>query len=156
MTTIFPVPEESAEKREDHRGWLQVIHESDRMVLKRSFSRAGVFRGMHVQLAPSPQVKLIRLIRGRIIDFVVSMRDEGRIIHRREIGPDLGWVRIDAEYAHGYYAIEDSLFEYICDGAYDPKAERSFSITRYLEEEMGIDNIILSDKDRAAPPIEVK
>lgn len=156
MSDIFPIPELSAARREDHRGWLQVLYESETMVLKRSYSRAGVFRGLHVQMEPSPQVKLIRVLSGRILDFILSVRDDDGIIHHREIGPDLGWVRIGSEYAHGFYALEDSLFEYICDGAYDEAAERSFSITRYLEEEMGITNLILSDKDRAAQPIEVR
>lgn len=149
----FPTLQDSARKREDNRGWLQVLYESDAMVLKRSFSKAGVFRGLHVQVAPSPQVKLIRVVSGRIIDFLVDLGDDTKTIHRKEIGPEQDWVKIDAQYAHGFYAVEDTIFEYVCDGGYDEGNEKAFSITDYLEAELGLGNLILSDKDRASPPL---
>lgn len=149
----FPTLQDEATKREDNRGWLQVLYESDAMVLKRSFSKAGVFRGLHVQVDPSPQVKLIRVVSGRIIDFLVDLGDDAKIIHRKELGPEQDWVRIDTQYAHGFYAMEDTLFEYVCDGGYDEPNELAFSITPYLESQLGLANLILSDKDRASPPL---
>ena len=145
--------EAGAHRREDSRGWLAVIYESGQVVLKRSFSRKGVFRGLHAQIAPSPQVKIIRVVSGRIIDFVVSLDDPERRIHHRELGPEDGWVMIDSAYAHGFYALEDCIFEYVCDGRYDVSSERAFSIIGYLARVMGITGVILSDKDRAAPPL---
>jgi dTDP-4-dehydrorhamnose 3,5-epimerase len=150
---LFPSVQDGAIKREDSRGWLQVLYESDTVVLKRSFSKAGVFRGLHVQVAPSPQVKLIRVVSGRIIDIVVSLDDPTKTIHHKEIGPAHDWVRIDAHFAHGFYAVEDSVFEYVCDGGYDEANEQAFSLTNWLQSELGLENLIVSDKDRASPSL---
>jgi dTDP-4-dehydrorhamnose 3,5-epimerase len=149
----FPSLEKDATCYADDRGWLQVLYESDHLVLKRSFSKAGVFRGLHVQMEPSPQVKLIRVVEGRIIDFLVDVRETNGTIHRKELEPRDGWVRIDAHYAHGFYALEDTLFEYVCDGGYDEANEKAVSIVAFLEQELGLEKLTLSDKDRSAPPL---
>jgi dTDP-4-dehydrorhamnose 3,5-epimerase len=149
----FPSVQDHAQKREDNRGWLQVLYESDAMVLKRSFSKAGVFRGLHVQMAPCPQVKLIRVVSGKIIDVIVSMNDPAREIFHKELVPADDWVRIDAHYAHGFYAVEDTIFEYVCDGGYNEPAELAFSITTWLRDSLGLENAILSAKDLASPPL---
>lgn len=143
----------TAQRREDNRGWLEVLYESDAMVLKRSFSRQGVFRGLHVQQAPSPQTKVIRVVSGSIVDVVVSMDDPAREIRTATLTPADGWVRIDAQYAHGFYALQDTVFEYVCDGGYDEASEQAFSIADRLPALLGVDVVILSDKDRAAPPL---
>jgi dTDP-4-dehydrorhamnose 3,5-epimerase len=149
--TRFPQPLEANERWADNRGWLQLIHESGTMAMKRSFSRKGVFRGLHVQQAPSLQTKVIRVVEGRIIDFVVSLDDPAKTIESRELGPDDGWIIIAPDLAHGFYALEDTLFEYVCDGGYDEARELGFSIVDYLATEHGITDPILSAKDSAAP-----
>ncbi|WP_374943851.1 dTDP-4-dehydrorhamnose 3,5-epimerase family protein [Sphingomonas sp.] len=149
---VFPLLEGEAPRIEDARGWLQVLYETPNTVLKRSFSRAGVFRGLHAQAAPSPQTKIIRVASGRIIDFLVSLDDSARTLHHREIGPGDGWIRVAARYAHGFYALEDTIFEYVCDGGYDESSEQAFSILDSLRD-MGIVNPILSDKDCGAPAL---
>ena len=143
----------TAPRREDNRGWLDVLYESDAMVLKRSFSKAGVFRGLHVQRAPSPQTKVIRVVSGAIVDVVVSLDDPALELRTTTLTPADGWVRIDAEYAHGFYALQDTVFEYVCDGGYDEASELAFSIADRLPELLGVETVILSDKDRAAPPL---
>jgi dTDP-4-dehydrorhamnose 3,5-epimerase len=143
---------EGAPRFEDERGWLQVLYESEATILKRSFSRAGVFRGLHAQAAPSSQTKIIRVVSGRIVDFLVSLEDPDRTILHRKIESADGWVRIAAQYAHGFYAVEDTIFEYVCDGRYDEASEQSFSIVDHLRT-MGIIDPILSAKDRAARPL---
>jgi dTDP-4-dehydrorhamnose 3,5-epimerase len=145
--------DQTAHRREDNRGWLEVLYESDAMVLKRSFSKKGVFRGLHVQQAPSPQTKVIRVVEGAIVDVVVSMGDPSRALKTTTLTSADGWVRIDAEYAHGFYALEDTLFEYVCDGGYDEASEEAFSIADRLPALLGVETVILSDKDRAAPPL---
>lgn len=151
--SYFPSLQEQAVTRADDRGWLQILYESDQVILKRSFSKAGVFRGLHVQMEPSPQVKLIRVIEGRIIDFVVDVGDVNKVIHRKELGPQDDWVRIDAQYAHGFYAIENTLFEYVCDGSYDEASEMALSIVTFLRDELGLEKLQLSDKDQSATPL---
>lgn len=145
--------DQTTRRREDDRGWLEVLYESDSMVLKRSFSRAGVFRGLHVQRASSEQTKVIRVVSGAIVDVVVSMNDPARELHTARLTPEDGWVRIGAEYAHGFYALQDTVFEYVCDGGYDEASELAFSIADRLPDLLGVDTVILSDKDRAAPPL---
>ena len=140
-------------RREDNRGWLEVLYESDAMVLKRSFSRKGVFRGLHVQRAPSAQTKVIRVVEGSIVDVLVSMDDPSRALKTMTLTPADGWVRIDAQYAHGFYALQDTVFEYVCDGGYDEASEEAYSIADRLPALLGVDTVILSDKDRAAPPL---
>lgn len=153
MAELFPRIEREAVRREDERGYLEVLYESGQAVLKRSFSRKHAFRGIHWQPDPSPQVKLFRVVSGAIIDFIVPMDDPARPIHHDTIRPEDGWVRIDARFAHGFLALEDSLFEYFCDGGYDPAGELAFSITDHVKAVTGIDHIILSAKDQAAPPL---
>lgn len=145
--------DQTAHRREDNRGWLEVLYESEAMVLKRSFSRKGVFRGLHVQRAPSPQTKVIRVVEGRIVDIVVDLDDPALDLKTATLTPADGWVRIDAQYAHGFYALDDTLFEYVCDGGYDEASEAAFSIADRLPALLGVETVILSDKDRAAPPL---
>jgi len=146
--------DQTTRRREDNRGWLEVLYESDTVVLKRSFSRAGVFRGLHVQQAPSAQVKVIRVVSGAIVDVVVSMDDPARELKTATLTPVDGWVRIGAEFAHGFYALEDTVFEYVCDGGYDEASEQAFSIAGRLPALLGVEAVILSDKDKGAPPLE--
>lgn len=145
--------DQTTHRREDNRGWLEVLYESDAMVLKRSFSRKGVFRGLHVQRAPSAQTKVIRVVSGSIVDVLVSMDDPSRELKTATLTPEDGWVRIGADYAHGFYALQDTVFEYVCDGGYDEASEEAYSIADRLPALLGVETVILSDKDRAAPPL---
>lgn len=149
----FACLDRTAHRREDSRGWLEVLYESDAMVLKRSFSKQGVFRGLHVQRAPSPQTKVIRVVEGRIVDIIVDLNDPTLDLKTTILTPKDGWVLIGPWYAHGFYAMEDTLFEYVCDGGYDETSEAAYSIADRLPSLLGVTTVILSDKDRAAPPL---
>ncbi len=151
----FQLLEPRAKRHADQRGHLDVLYEQGKVVLKRSFSKAGVFRGMHWQRPPHAQIKLIRVESGRILDFVVDLSDSPLRLYRRELVPDDGWVQIDAHLAHGFYAIEDTDFEYLCIGEYNEGAESNFSITSFLQSTLGLTQFTLSAKDAAALPLEV-
>jgi dTDP-4-dehydrorhamnose 3,5-epimerase len=153
MSGHFPRIEQDAVRRSDERGYLEVLYESDRCVLKRSYSHKGAFRGLHWQDEHSPQVKIIRVLQGRIADFLVDMSDPHRVIHHDFISPSDGWVRIGAHYAHGLYALEDTLFEYFCDGGYDESSEQAFAITDQIRQILGVEHVILSDKDMKSQPL---
>lgn len=146
--------DQTTRRREDDRGWLEVLYESDAMVLKRSFSRRGVFRGLHFQVEPSAQTKVIRVVSGSIVDVVVDMSNPMLEPKTATLTPTDGWVRIDARYAHGFYALEDTVFEYVCDGGYDEGSELAYSIAHRLPALLGVTNAILSEKDMAAPALE--
>lgn len=150
MSFVFTSLSQCSQRIEDVRGHLEVLYESSQLVLKRSFSKKGVFRGMHIQLPPHEQTKLIRIISGRIIDFVVEIDSKERSVYWQEIDATNDWIKIDSKFAHGFYALEDTTFEYICDGAYNEEAERSYSIIRFLEKTMGLNELVLSEKDERA------
>lgn len=151
----FVVLDQAATRRVDSRGHLDVLYEQGEVVLKRSYSRAGVFRGMHWQRPPYVQTKLIRVASGRILDFVVDAESTERQLFYRELGPEDGWVQIGAHFAHGFYAMQDTEFEYLCHGAYNESAEQSYSIADFLSQRLGLRNVILSAKDAAAAPLAV-
>jgi dTDP-4-dehydrorhamnose 3,5-epimerase len=153
MTDLFPRIEFLAHRLEDDRGFLEVLYESSSAVLKRSFSHKFVFRGLHWQDDTAPQAKIIRVISGKIADFVVDMRDPFRAIHHNFIDPADGWVLIEPCYAHGLFALEDTLFEYFCDGGYNESAEHAFLISEHIKKVLGVDKVILSPKDTASSPL---
>jgi dTDP-4-dehydrorhamnose 3,5-epimerase len=153
VSDLFPRIEQDALRIADDRGHIDILYESGACVLKRSFSKAGVFRGLHWQAESSPQVKIFRVVTGRIADVIVAMDDPARTPHVAEIVPEDGWVRIDARFAHGFYAYEDSVFEYFCDGGYDESAELGFNIAARLPALVGVTTVQLSPKDAAAPAL---
>ena len=153
MKDAFEYPAKTSIKREDDRGYLEVLYENNTTILKRSFSRKGVFRGLHRQHKPYLQNKLIRVVDGAIIDFVVDVEKKDAQVESTKITPESDWVLIDGRFAHGFYALEDTVFEYICDGAYAEDSEEAYSIVEYLCSLSFVDEIILSDKDQVAKPL---
>jgi len=153
MDDIFKRLSKSSVKREDSRGHLEVLYENNTTILKRSFSKKGVFRGLHRQAEPFLQEKIIRVVSGSIVDFVVDVESESFSISSQKITPESDWVLIEGRYAHGFYALEDTVFEYICDGSYNEDAEESYSIAEYLSGLPFVDEVIMSEKDLAAKPI---
>ena len=110
---------------------------------------------MHWQAPPHLQTKLIRVVSGRIRDFVVDPFAARPWIYHKAIGPEHGWVRIDACWAHGFLALTDCEFEYICHGAYSESSERAWSIAPFLISQLSISLLARSDKDAAAPVLQV-
>ena len=136
----------------DGRGSISILYESDTAVLKRSSSKKGVFRGLHRQISPSEQIKIIRIISGKIIDFVSDPDQEDEIIWYTELSSKDDWVRIDSRLAHGFYALEDVVFEYFCDGKYDEALEQSYRVDGIISKVLGLQPIFLSDKDLKGSP----
>ena len=130
-----------------------MLYEEDDVVLKRSFSHAGVFRGMHWQRPPHHQTKLIRVVSGRILDFVADPLTQPAKLYRREISALDGWIQIDSHLAHGFYAIDDTKFEYLCIGAYNEREELNYSITEFLKTIVKLEVLELSLKDSNAKPL---
>jgi dTDP-4-dehydrorhamnose 3,5-epimerase len=120
---------------------------------------AGTLRGLHFQLAPDPQAKLVRVITGAIYDVAVDVR-EGSPTFGRWCG-----VRLDAQegaqvlipvgFAHAYLTLEpNTLVAYKVDGFYNKAAEGGI---RWDDPDLKIDwplpasQILVSDKDAALP-----
>ena len=120
-----------------------------------SRSHRHVLRGLHFQLKPHAQGKLVRVLRGSVLDVVVDIRKDG---------PTFGQhysVRLDANdplqlwippgLAHGFLALEqDTVFAYKCTHYYHKASERTI---RWNDPDLGIDwgitGPIVSDKDQA-------
>jgi dTDP-4-dehydrorhamnose 3,5-epimerase len=153
VVDYFPRIERDALRLTDARGHIDILYESGTSVLKRTFSRKGVFRGMHWQAPPAPQVKLFRVVEGSIADFVIDMDDPERAMHHSVVGSSDGWVRIAANLAHGFYAFDDCVFEYFCDGGYDEAREVGFNVADEVRGRLNVDALQLSAKDAAAPPL---
>lgn len=124
-----------------------------------SCSARGVLRGLHLQLPPAAQDKLVRVTRGAIFDVAVDIRF-GSPTFGRWAGVTLSaeeWnqLLVPKGFAHGFVALEDGTeVIYKVSAPYAPALERSI---RFDDPAIGIewpleaDALILSDKDRAAP-----
>lgn len=93
-----------------------------------SWSHKGVLRGLHFQRAPFAQAKLVRVLSGRVLDVVVDLRPASASFgkhFRCELSAEKGNMLFVPEgFAHGFRALEDSLFSYKCSAEYNPAADR--------------------------------
>lgn len=124
-----------------------------------SMSTYGVMRGLHYQKPPFTQAKLVRCVRGRVLDVAVDIR-EGSPTFGQHVAVELSEDNhrqffIDKGFAHGFSVLSDTaVFQYKCDEFYHPEADAGISI---LDESLGIDwllpedHIILSPKDTQHP-----
>ncbi|PLJ78189.1 dTDP-4-dehydrorhamnose 3,5-epimerase [Infirmifilum sp. SLHALR2] len=122
-----------------------------------SYSRRGVVRGLHYQLRPLEQGKLVFAVRGRVFDVAVDIR-RGSPWFGRYVGVTLepGYVLwIPPGFAHGFQALEDAYILYLVTKEYSLQHERCI---RWDDPEVGIpwpirDSVVLSEKDRRCPPL---
>jgi len=127
-----------------------------------SLSRqAGVLRGLHYQAPPMAQAKLVRVTRGSVFDVAVDIR-HGSPTFGRWAGTVLSaaeWnqLLVPEGFAHGFLTLEpDCEVQYKVTAPYSSEHDRAI---RYDDPDVAIDwpvaggELILSDKDRAAPPL---
>lgn len=124
-----------------------------------SCSTRGVMRGLHFQLPPFAQSKLVRCVRGAVLDVAVDIR-KGSPTYGRYVAVELTEENhrqffVPRGFAHGFAVLSDiAVFQYKCDNFYAPQAEGGISI---LDNSLAIDwrldttDIILSDKDTRHP-----
>lgn len=136
-----------------------VGHHVDFVQDNHSRSQCGVLRGLHYQLPPHAQGKLVRVVSGRVFDVVVDMR-RGSATFGRWVGTELSatehrQVWIPTGFAHGFLVLSDTAdFLYKTTNYYAPAAEGS---VRWDDPQLAIEwpdpgvPIRLSDKDRGAP-----
>ena len=124
-----------------------------------SKSRYGVLRGLHFQKGEYAQAKLIRVVKGRVMDVAVDIR-KGSPTFGKYISVELSednhrQVFIPRGLAHGFVVLsEEAVFQYKTDNFYNPAAEGAIA---WNDPALGIDwkipqeDIILSEKDRHNP-----
>ena len=139
---------------ERHVGKVNFIQENE------SGSSRGVLRGLHYQLAPYSQAKLVRVIEGTVLDVAVDLRKGsptfGKYMAVELSGQNKRQFYIPQGFAHGFHVLsERAVFTYKVDNPYMPSHERSL---RFDDPQIGIDwqitdpeNVILSEKDKNAP-----
>lgn len=126
-----------------------------------AFSNRGVLRGLHFQKGASAQAKLVRVIKGKVLDVAVDVRPNSEtygkffsIILSEENKKQLFVPR---GFAHGYSVLEDNtIFAYKCDNFYDKTSEGGII---YNDSDLQIDwmlepsEIVLSEKDKLLPKL---
>lgn len=124
-----------------------------------SKSSYGVMRGLHFQRPPFTQAKLVRCVRGAVLDVAVDIRRSsptfGQHVAVELTEDNHRQFFIPKGFAHGFAVLSDTaVFQYKCDEFYHPEADGGISI---LDDSLGIDwhipagKAILSDKDTKHP-----
>ncbi|WP_373000140.1 dTDP-4-dehydrorhamnose 3,5-epimerase [Sulfurimonas sp.] len=127
-----------------------------------SKSSRGVLRGLHYQLAPSAQTKLVRVIQGKVLDVAVDIRKEsptfGKHVAVELTGENKRQLLVPRGFAHGFIVLEDdTIFAYKVDNYYSPENDRGIA---FDDSDLGINwqvdssSLNLSAKDKIQPRLE--
>jgi dTDP-4-dehydrorhamnose 3,5-epimerase len=119
----------------------------------------GVIRGLHFQKPPHAQAKLVRVVKGKVLDIAVDLRKDsptfGQHVAMELSDENRRQMFIPRGFAHGFSVLsEEAVFQYKCDSYYAPESEGSLA---WNDPDLNIDwNVpagseILSDKDRMSP-----
>lgn len=153
----------------DHRGYFMESYSEKRFselvgnirFVQDNESRSGygVLRGLHYQKPPFAQSKLVRVVKGAVLDVAVDIR-VGSPTFGRHVAVELSEDNhrqcfIPRGFAHGFVVLsEEAVFQYKCDGFYSPAHEAALA---WNDPELAIDwklpadSLILSDKDKVNP-----
>ena len=126
-----------------------------------SKSSYGVVRGLHFQKPPHAQAKLVRVVKGKVLDVAVDLRKDsptfGKYIAVELSDENHRQVFIPKGFAHGFSVLsEEAVFQYKCDEYYDPESEAAIA---WDDQDLNIDwkvpaeAVLLSAKDRNHPTL---
>ena len=133
----------------EHIGKVDFIQDNE------SKSSYGVLRGLHFQKGNASQAKLVRVIKGKVLDVAVDIR-KGSPTYGQHVAVELTEDNhrqffIPKGFAHGFAVLSDTaVFQYKCDDFYHPEADGGINI---LDKSLGIDwhipteKALLSEKD---------
>ena len=114
----------------------------------------GTLRGLHYQVPPNPEIKLVRCIRGRVYDVIVDVRS-GSPTFLQHLGVELSehnmrMIYIPEGFAHGFQTLEDNTqMIYHHSGYYQPESERGIRFNDpLLHIEWPLEPTVLSEKDQ--------
>lgn len=143
----------SQQEFEEKVGKVQFVQDNE------SMSSYGVMRGLHFQRPPYTQSKLVRCVKGGVLDIAVDIR-KGSPAYGQHVAVELSEDNhrqffIPQGFAHGFAVLSGTaVFQYKCDNFYHPEADGGISI---LDESLGLDwripteKAILSEKDTKHP-----
>lgn len=146
-------------KEEEFRTQVGEVHFVQDNESKSSF---GVLRGLHYQKGDYSQAKLVRVIKGRVLDVAVDLRKEsatfGKYVSVELSEENKRQFFIPRGFAHGFLVLsEEAIFTYKVDNVYAPHAEASI---RYDDPTIGVDwpiapeQMLLSEKDKTGTSLE--
>ena len=120
-----------------------------------SMSSYGVMRGLHFQRPPYTQSKLVRCVKGKVLDVAVDIR-KGSPTYGKHVAVELSEDNhrqffVPRGFAHGFAVLSDvAIFQYKCDNFYAPQADGGISImddTLGIDWQIPMDQALLSEKD---------
>ena len=124
-----------------------------------SFSSRGVLRGLHYQSGASAQAKLVRVVKGSVLDVAVDIR-EGSETYGQHVAVELSesnkkQLFVPRGFAHGFLVLSHTaIFSYKCDNFYNKSSERGII---YNDKDLNIDwmldekEFVISEKDLLLP-----
>ena len=126
-----------------------------------SFSSKGVLRGLHFQTGNEAQAKLVRAVKGTVLDVVVDMRKDSPTFAEHfsiELSEEnKTQLFVPRGFAHGFIVLSDTaIFSYKCNNFYNKASEQGL---RYDDPSLGVDwilpeeDFIVSDKDLVLPTL---
>lgn len=142
--------------------------EFEEKVLKTTFvqdneskSSYGVLRGLHFQTPPYAQSKLVRVIKGAVLDVAVDIRTGsptyGKHVAVELTGDNHRQFFIPRGFAHGFSVLTDEvIFQYKCDNFYAPRNEGAMAWddkTLNIDWRIPAEKVVLSDKDKCHPTL---
>jgi len=156
----------------DHRGYFVETYRKDKLEEflgysidfcqdNESKSKKGVLRGLHYQLPPFAQTKLVRVIQGRVLDVAVDIRKGsptfGKYVAVELSGENKKQLLVPRGFAHGFVVLEDdTIFAYKVDSYYSPECDKGIA---FDDPDIGINwqlstnKLLLSDKDTKQPKL---
>ncbi len=126
-----------------------------------SCSSFGVIRGLHFQRPPFAQAKLVRCVRGAVLDVAVDIRQNSPT-YGQHVAVELTEENhrqffIPHGFAHGFAVLsEDAIFQYKCDNYYNPQCDGGISLfdsTLHIDWRIDLSKAIISEKDLHHPSI---
>ncbi|MCT7631146.1 dTDP-4-dehydrorhamnose 3,5-epimerase [Aliarcobacter butzleri] len=126
-----------------------------------SKSSKGVLRGLHYQLSPFAQTKLVRVISGRVLDVAVDIRKNsptfGQYVAVELSGENKKQLLVPRGFAHGFVVLEDNtIFAYKVDNYYSPQCDRGIAFndpSLNIDWILNYDELNLSAKDKTQPKL---
>jgi len=153
----------------DARGWFYESYNEERYRAagicetfvqdNQSFSQKNVVRGLHFQKPPFTQAKLVSVIQGAVLDVAVDLRagspTYGQYVSAVLTGENHHQLFVPKGFAHGFSVLEDNtIFAYKCSNLYNKESEGNIVYNDPdINVEWGVDNPILSEKDKVGPTL---
>ncbi len=143
-----------------NKDWEEAGLDNNFVQDNQSLSGKGILRGLHFQAPPFAQGKLVRVIKGSVLDVAVDIRKDsptyGKHVAMELSETNFKMLWIPAGFAHGFLTLEDNtIFAYKCTDTYNKESEGGLMWNDpEINIDWGIENPILSSKDKDYLPLQ--